>query len=67
MVEKDGKVLSEPFIDLTNFNALGSDVQTGFVEQGSGQSHSIPSSRTMAASTFITHRFLSTAPQSSRE
>jgi hypothetical protein len=42
-------------------------VQTGFVEQGSGQSHSIPSSRTMAASTFITHRFLSTAPRSSRE
>jgi hypothetical protein len=23
-----------PFIDLTNFNPLGSEVQTGFVEQG---------------------------------
>jgi hypothetical protein len=31
---KNGKVLPEPFIDLTNFNPLGSDVQTGFVEQG---------------------------------
>ena len=65
--KKDGKVMSEPFIDLTNFNPLGSDVQTGFVEQGSGQSPSIPSSRTMAASTFIAHRFLSTVPRSSRE
>ena len=25
---------AEPFIDLTNLHALGSDVQTGFVEQG---------------------------------
>lgn len=31
---KDGKVAPEPFLDLTNFNPLGSDVQTGFVEQG---------------------------------
>ena len=30
----DGKVLPAPFLDLTNFNPLGSDVQTGFVEQG---------------------------------
>jgi glucose/arabinose dehydrogenase len=29
-----GKVLPEPLIDLTNFNPLGTDVQTGFVEQG---------------------------------
>ena len=29
---KDGKVLPDPFIDLTNFNPLGSGVQTGFVE-----------------------------------
>jgi glucose/arabinose dehydrogenase len=34
VVHKDGKVQPEPFLDLTNFNPLGSDVQTGFVEQG---------------------------------
>ena len=34
IVDKDGKVLPEPFLDLTNFNPLGTDVQTGFVEQG---------------------------------
>ncbi|HEY1542572.1 MAG TPA: PQQ-dependent sugar dehydrogenase, partial [Xanthobacteraceae bacterium] len=34
VVAKDGKVLPDPFLDLTNFNPLGSDVQTGFVEQG---------------------------------
>ncbi len=34
VVNKDGKVDPEPFLDLTNFNPLGSDVQTGFVEQG---------------------------------
>jgi glucose/arabinose dehydrogenase len=34
VVSKDGKVNPEPFLDLTNFNPLGSDVQTGFVEQG---------------------------------
>ena len=34
IVGKDGKVQAEPFLDLTNFNPLGSDVQTGFVEQG---------------------------------
>ncbi|MBW7923860.1 MAG: PQQ-dependent sugar dehydrogenase [Burkholderiaceae bacterium] len=34
VVNKDGKVNPEPFLDLTNFNPLGSDVQTGFVEQG---------------------------------
>lgn len=34
IVHKDGKVQPEPFLDLTNFNPLGSDVQTGFVEQG---------------------------------
>jgi hypothetical protein len=26
VVDKNGKVLPEPFIDLTNFNPLGSDV-----------------------------------------
>lgn len=31
---KDGKVLPEPFLDLTVTNPLGSEVQTGFVEQG---------------------------------
>ena len=31
---QDGKVLPEPFLDLTKINPLGSDVQTGFVEQG---------------------------------
>jgi glucose/arabinose dehydrogenase len=34
VVDKDGKVNAEPLLDLTNFNPLGSDVQTGFVEQG---------------------------------
>ena len=34
IVDKDGKVQPQPFVDLTNFNPLGSDVQTGFVEQG---------------------------------
>src|SRR3979490_1832593 len=34
IVGKDGKVLPDPLIDLTSFNPLGSDVQTGFVEQG---------------------------------
>src|SRR5437762_2523640 len=34
VVDKSGKALPEPFIDLTNFNPLGTDVQTGFVEQG---------------------------------
>lgn len=34
IVHKDGRVQKEPFLDLTNINPLGSDVQTGFVEQG---------------------------------
>ncbi len=34
VVGPDGKVQAEPFLDLTNFNPLGSDVQTGFTEQG---------------------------------
>ena len=34
IVDKSGKVLPEPFLNLTNINPLGSDVQTGFVEQG---------------------------------
>ena len=34
VVNKDGSVQEEPFLDLTNINPLGSDVQTGFVEQG---------------------------------
>jgi glucose/arabinose dehydrogenase len=33
-IVKDGKVLPEPFLDLTAINPLGTDVQTGFVEQG---------------------------------
>src|SRR3954451_8983067 len=33
-VVKGGKTNAEPFLDLTNFNPLGTDVQTGFVEQG---------------------------------
>lgn len=33
-VVTDGTVQEEPFLDLTNINPLGSDVQTGFVEQG---------------------------------
>lgn len=34
VVDGDGKLQKEPFLDLTNINPLGSDVQTGFVEQG---------------------------------
>ena len=34
IVTKDGKVNPQPFLDLTKINPLGSDVQTGFVEQG---------------------------------
>ncbi len=34
IVQRDGKVEAQPFLDLTNINPLGSDVQTGFVEQG---------------------------------
>ncbi len=34
IVGKDGAVNDEPFLDLTSINPLGSDVQTGFVEQG---------------------------------
>ena len=34
VVNKDGSVQKEAFLDLTKINPLGSDVQTGFVEQG---------------------------------
>ena len=34
VVAPDGKVQAEPFLDLTKTNPLGSEVQTGFVEQG---------------------------------
>ncbi|HEX2257341.1 MAG TPA: PQQ-dependent sugar dehydrogenase [Afifellaceae bacterium] len=34
VVDGDGNVQAEPFLDLTNINPLGSDVQTQFVEQG---------------------------------
>jgi len=34
IVNKNGTVNSEPFLDLTKINPLGNDVQTGFVEQG---------------------------------
>ncbi|MBL8174987.1 MAG: PQQ-dependent sugar dehydrogenase [Bryobacterales bacterium] len=34
IVNRDGAVQKEPFLDLTKINPLGSDVQTGFVEQG---------------------------------
>ncbi len=34
VVLKNGTVQKEPFLDLTNINPLGTDVQTGFVEQG---------------------------------
>lgn len=34
VVNEDGSVNEEPFLDLTSINPLGSDVQTGFVEQG---------------------------------
>jgi hypothetical protein len=34
VVTKEGRVLPEPFLDLTKTNPLGSEVQTGFVEQG---------------------------------
>jgi glucose/arabinose dehydrogenase len=34
IVNADGSVNEEPFLDLTSINPLGNDVQTGFVEQG---------------------------------
>jgi glucose/arabinose dehydrogenase len=34
VVDSSGKVLAEPLLDLTKTNPLGSEVQTGFVEQG---------------------------------
>ncbi len=34
VVNEDGSRQEEPFLDLTAINPLGSDVQTGFVEQG---------------------------------
>jgi len=34
VVGTDGKVQQQPFLDLTKTNPLGSEVQTGFVEQG---------------------------------
>ena len=34
IVNPDGSVQEEPFLDLTTINPLGNDVQTGFVEQG---------------------------------
>ena len=34
VVDRDGNVQAEPFLDLTTINPLGNDVQTGFVEQG---------------------------------
>ena len=34
VVDRDGNVQDEPFLDLTTINPLGNDVQTGFVEQG---------------------------------
>jgi len=34
IVNPDGSVNDEPFLDLTTINPLGNDVQTGFVEQG---------------------------------
>ena len=34
IVNKDGKINEKPFLDLTKNSPLGSEVQTGFVEQG---------------------------------
>ena len=34
IVNADGSVNADPFLDLTSINPLGNDVQTGFVEQG---------------------------------
>lgn len=34
IVTKDGKVVSEPFLDLTTINPIGGDVQSQFIEQG---------------------------------
>ena len=34
VVDRNGSVQDEPFLDLTIINPLGNDVQTGFVEQG---------------------------------
>lgn len=34
IVDRNGRVLPEPFLDLTQMTPLGTDVQTGFLEQG---------------------------------
>lgn len=34
VIDRDGNLQEEPFLDLTAINPLGTDVQTGFVEQG---------------------------------
>ncbi len=35
IVTKDGKLLDQPFLDLTKINPLGNEVQTGFRRAGS--------------------------------
>jgi len=65
VVEKDGKVLPDPLIDLTNFNPLGSDVQTGFVEQGLWSIALHPKFKENGYVFSITHRCRLTAPPSS--
>ncbi len=65
VVTKDGKVNEKPFLDLTKNSPLGSEVQTGFVEQGLWPSPSIRSSRRTATSSSATRRCRSTARTSS--
>ena len=55
-VVKDGKIAEKPFLDLTKNSPLGTEVQTGFVEQGLWPSSSIRSSRRTVTSTSATHR-----------
>ena len=62
-VVKDGKVLPQPFLDLTNINPLGTDVQTGFVEQGLWSIAFHPSSRRTATSTSTIPLSRSTGPR----
>ena len=64
IVDRDGKILPQPFLDLTKINPLGTDVQTGFVEQGLYAIASTPTSDGTATSTCITPRCRSTAPAS---
>jgi hypothetical protein len=61
IVDRSGQVLPQPFLDLTKINPLGTDVQTGFVEQGLYSLAFIRTSGRTDSSTCITRRCRSMA------